>query len=195
LETIEKNHYQNLRQWLQKTNPFAEKIYTNVETDIRPVSCSEYGVDLQINVLRIDTMNIKEPVLDIGCGKQGSLINYLCSLGIIAYGIDRFSFSEANLIKSDWLEYNYGIEKWGTIISNLGFSNHFKNHNLREDGNYIEYAKKYMDILKSLKIGGRFHYAPDLSFIEAYIDKQQYKIEKYDIRDYDFKTTVIKRVE
>jgi hypothetical protein len=52
-----------------------------------------------------------------------------------------------------------------------------------------------MDILKSLKIGGRFHYAPDLPFIELYLDKQQYKIEKYEIGDFDFKTTVIKRLK
>ena len=195
LETIEKNHYQNLKQWLQKNNPFAEKIYSNAETDIKPVACSEYRADFQIDVLKIDTKTIMEPVLDIGCGKQGNLVNYFCKLGIIAKGIDRFSFSEGNLINSDWLEYNYGIEKWGTVMSNLGFSNHFKHHNLREDGNYIEYAKKYMDILKSLKIGGRFHYAPDLPFIELYLDKQQYKIEKYEIGDFDFKTTVIKRLK
>lgn len=192
--TIEKKHYQNIKQWLKMTNPSAEKIYSKAETDIQPVACSEYRPELQIDILRIDATNITEPVLDIGCGKLGNLVNYFCDRGIVAYGIDRFSFAQDNLMTADWLEYNYGLEKWGTIVSNLGFSNHFKHHNLREDGNYIEYAKKYMDILKSLKIGGSFFYAPDLPFIESFLNKQQYKVDRYEIGNSDFKTTVIKRL-
>jgi hypothetical protein len=105
-------------------------------------------------------------------------------------------FQIKNNINSKILyEYNYGIGKWGTIVSNLGFSNHFKHHNLREDGNYIEYGKKYMDIIRSLKVGGRFHYAPDLPFIEFYLDTRQYQIDKFDIGEFDFKTTVITRLK
>ena len=116
--------------------------------------------------------------MDIGCGKQGRLMKFLKNNGIEVYGIDRFFFADNNVINSDWLEYDYGIEKWGTIVSNLGFSNHFKHHNLRQDGNIIEYGKKYMEILRSLKIGGRFHYAPGLPFIEEYLDNTQFRIEK-----------------
>ena len=194
IETISKKHYQNLKQWLRKTNPFAERIYSNTDFDIKPVACSEYSPDFQINVLKIDTKTLMEPILDIGCGKQGNLVKYLSHLGIVTYGIDRFSFMADNLSNSDWLEYDYGIEKWGTILSNLGFSNHFKHHNLREDGNYIQYGRKYMDILKSLKKGGRFHYAPDLPFIEQYLDNRQFKIEQNEI-EYDFKMTIITRLE
>ncbi len=195
IESISKNHYDNIKQWLRKTNPFADKIYSDAELDIKPVACSEYSAELQINVLKIDIKSLMTPVLDIGCGRQGNLVNYLCNQGIDTYGIDRFSFSKSNLINSDWLEYNYGITKWGTIVSNLGFSNHFKHHNLREDGNYIEYGKKYVDIINSLKVGGRFHYAPDLPFIELYLDSRQYQIEKFEVGEFDFKTTVITRLK
>lgn len=194
VESISKNHYASIKQWLQKTNPFAEKIYSHADPLIEPVACSEYGVELQIKVLKIDADALTEPVLDIGCGIQGSLVNYLFHMGVDTIGIDRFSFLNSQLINSDWLEFNYGIEKWGTIVSNLGFSNHFQHHHLRKDGNYIEYAKKYMDILKSLKIGGRFHYAPGLPFIELYLDSRQYQIDKYEIEGFDFKTTVITRL-
>lgn len=119
----------------------------------------------------------------------------MCEKGVETYGIDRFSFTDKNLSNSDWLEYSYGVEKWGTIISNLGFSNHFKHHNLREDGNYIEYGKKYMEILKSLKIGGEFYYAPDLPFIEQYLDSRQFRIDKNEIGKYHFKTTKITRLK
>lgn len=195
IETISKNHYKCLKQWLLKTNPFAEKIYTHADLDIKPVACSEYSVELQMTVLKIDLKTIMEPVLDIGCGKQGHFVNYLCKQGIEAKGIDRFSISGSNLTNDDWLEYNYGMNIWGTVISHLGFSNHFKHHHLREDGNYIEYAKKYMQILKSLKRGGRFHYAPDVPFIELHLDNSQFQIERHEIGESDFQTTVITRLK
>jgi hypothetical protein len=49
--------------------------------------------------------------------------------------------------------------------------------------------------LKSLKPGGSLHYAPDLPFIEFYLDKKQYQIEKHEIGQLDFKTTVIIRLK
>ncbi|MFW5701305.1 MAG: hypothetical protein ACOCWM_06405, partial [Cyclobacteriaceae bacterium] len=135
-----------------------------------------------------------EPVLDIGCGKKGNLVSFLREKGILIQGIDRITASTRNLINADWLEYDFGNEKWGTIYSNLGFSNHFNHHNLREDGNYIKYAQKYMEILKSLKIGGKFHYAPDLPFIELYLDSNKFYIEKHDIERVEFKTTIVTKL-
>ncbi|MGD8777497.1 MAG: class I SAM-dependent methyltransferase [Ignavibacteria bacterium] len=195
IDDISKNHYEKIRTWLKESNPFAEKIYINANKKVTPVACSEYSSNLQINILQIDIGHLIQPVLDIGCGKQGSLVNCLKNKGIDTYGIDRMKFTTSNLITADWLEYDYGTKKWGAVISNLGFSNHFNHHNLREDGNYIEYAKTYKNILYSLKIGGCFHYAPDLPFIEKYLDNSQFSIEKYKINEYDFKTTIIRRLK
>jgi hypothetical protein len=191
---ISNYHFESLKQWIQKTNPFAEKLYGATVLEINPAPCSEYNPDLQISILEIDYPRLLEPVLDIGCGKKGNFVKHLNSNGIAAYGIDRFAINQNNLINSDWLAYDYGIEKWGTIVSHLGFTNHFKHHHLREDGNYLEYAMKYMEVLKSLKPGGHFHYAPDLPFIELYLDTKQFKIEKYEIGKLDIKTTVITRL-
>ena len=195
IEIISKNHYEKLKQWLKESNPFAEKIYKNAGKKINPIACSEYSPNLQINILKINIEHLMQPVLDIGCGKDGLLVNYLKNQGVEIFGIDRFKFTASNLITTDWLEYDYGKEKWGTIVSNLGFSNHFSHHNLREDGSYIEYGKTYMSILHSLKIGGSFHYAPDLPFIEKYLDDNQFDMQKKEISEYDFKTTIIKRLE
>lgn len=195
IDLISKRHYDLIKEWLQKTNPFAYKMYSNAEIDIQAVACSEYSADLQMDVLKIDINNLMSPVLDIGCGKQASLVNHLCDCGIDAYGIDRFSFTNNKLLNTDWLEFNYGIDKWGTIVSNLGFSNHFKHHNLREDGHYIEYGRKYLEILKSLKINGKFHYAPDLPFIELYLNSDQYMVDKHLIEGFDFQTTIITRLK
>lgn len=195
METISAEHYQNLKIWLLKTNSFAEKLYCHAGDDIEPVVCAEYSAELQMEVLKIDKETLLQPVLDIGCGKNGNLVHSLDKYGIEARGLDRFAFSDNKLINSDWLEFSYGIEKWGTIVSNLGFSNQFIHHHLREDGNYIEYGKKYMEILQSLKVGGRFHYAPDLPFIEQYINANQYKVEVYDLNNLNFRTTIITRLK
>ena len=195
IEIISKNHYDKLKKWLINCNPFAEKIYVNAGKKINPVACSEYSQVLQIDLLKIDTENLMQPVIDIGCGKNGYLVKFLANQGIDICGIDRISFSSSNFVTADWLEYEYKTNKWGTIISHLGFSNHFNHHNLREDGKYIEYAKTYMNILHSLKIGGRFHYAPDLPFIEKYLDVNQFSIEKQEIDGNDFKTTIITRLK
>ncbi|MFO7674166.1 MAG: class I SAM-dependent methyltransferase [Lutibacter sp.] len=195
IENISKNHYEKLKEWIRESNPFAEKIYKNDNQSVNPVACSEYSPDLQTNILKIDIEHLMQPVLDIGCGNQGHLVNYLKNQGIEVLGIDRFKFTTLNLITVDWLEFDYGKKKWGTIVSNLGFSNHFNHHNLREDGNFIEYGKTYMNILNSLKVGGCFHYAPDLPFIEKYLDNNQFDLKKYEINEYDFKTTIIKKNE
>lgn len=194
-EDISKNHYEKLKKWLNGSNPFAEKIYKNADKKVNSVACFEYSPESQINILKIDIKNSMQPILDIGCGSHGHLVNYIKNQGTEVYGIDRLKFTTSNLITADWLEYDYGIKKWGTIVSNLGFSNHFNHHNLREDGSYIEYAKTYMKILYSLKIGGCFYYAPDLPFIEAYLDSNLFTLRKYDIDECDFKTTIIKRLK
>ena len=194
-EDISRSHYDKLRKWLKKSNPFSEKIYAGAGNKIEPVPCAEYSQALQVDVLRIDAEQVMQPVLDVGCGSNAYLVKYLASQGLEVYGIDRCSFGSSNLMTADWLEFKYGTQKWGTIISNLGFSNHFNHHHLRADGNYIAYAKTYMNILHSLKIGGTFHYAPDLPFIEMYLDKQKFSVEKHDINDCEFRLTIITRLQ
>jgi hypothetical protein len=195
IDSIAEKHFENLIKWLKESNSFAEKIYTSKGEIIESVVCSEYSPDLQIDILQIDIDQIVEPVLDIGCGKQGSLVLFLCQKGIDAYGFDRFAYEHTVLSNSDWFKYKFEKEKWGTIISNLGFSNHFQHHHFRNDGNYIDYAKKYMDILTSLKIGGNFHYAPDLPFVEQYLDKDKYQLTKRRIGNHEFNSTKIERLK
>lgn len=195
IESIAEKHYGHLIKWLQETNSFAEKIYSQKEEIIESVVCAEYSPDLQIKILQIDLDQITEPVLDIGCGKQGNLVLYLRQHGIEAYGFDRFAFENPALSNSDWFEFKFEKSTWGTITSNLGFSNHFQHHHFRKDGDFIVYAKKYMEILDSLKPEGCFHYAPDLPFIEQYLDENKYQLTKKSIELSEFKSTKIKRLK
>jgi len=195
LDSIAEKHYAGLIKWLQETNSFAEKIYNSKGELIESVACSEYSPELQIEILQIDLNQINEPVLDIGCGKQGNLVLYLRQKGFDAYGFDRFIYNTPFLSNSDWFEYKFEKDKWGTIVSNLGFSNHFQHHHFRNDGNYISYAKRFMDILNSLKIGGSFHYAPDLPFVEQHLDNDKYLLTKQPVGGYEFKASIIKRLK
>jgi hypothetical protein len=195
IDEISKIHYRNLKSWLQKNNPFAGDVYSKEEKILTPVACSEYSADFQIRVLRLDLGNILVPVLDIGSGIDGALVRHLSLSGIEAHGIDRFHNKNPDIEVADWLDYDYGMQKWGTITSNLGFSNHFNHHHLREDGEFSAYAKKYMDILNSLKIGGSFHYGPGLPFIEKYLDKEKFVISIHRIGKLNFNTSVVTRLK
>lgn len=191
VEVISHDHFEKLRSFLEKTNPFSKKLYQDKEAVLESVACFEYSAILQSEILHLHGIKLLEPILDIGCGKEGRLVKYLREKGLDTYGIDRFSDDSAFTIKADWLAYEYGNEKWGTIVSHLGFSNHFVHNHLREDGDYIGYAAGYMRILQSLKNSGCFYYAPDLPFIETYLDKKRFGIKKYDIKNMPFKKTII----
>lgn len=194
LEAVSQQHYENLCDWLVKTNAFAGKMYDNNQEFVQPVACSEYPPDLQLCILQLKPEEMLQPVLDIGCGRELNLVNYLRDIGIEAYGIDRFDNKNPFYTKTDWLEYIYEPGKWGTIISNLGFSNHFTHHNLRSDGNFREYAQKYMEILQSLQSGGSFYYSPDLPFIEMHLDKLKYRCTNLVIEGYVYKASRISRI-
>lgn len=196
LQSIEKNHYSNLKNWLEEANPFAEKIYSRHKPYIdQTVICSEYSPEIQLNILGIDLHDLEEPILDIGCGQNALLVRWLRKKGFEAYGIDRMAASAEHIMKADWFDFQFLNAQWGTIISNLGFSNQFKHHHLRQDGMYIEYARKYMEILNSLKRGGKFYYAPDLPFVEPYLDRNKFEIRKKRIHQIGCESTMIQNLD
>ncbi|NDP20310.1 MAG: class I SAM-dependent methyltransferase [Paludibacter sp.] len=194
LNALSQQHYENLCNWLVQTNAFAGEMYSPDQEFAQPVACSEYAPDLQLAIFQIKIENLRKPMLDVGCGREMNLVNFLRDNGLEAYGIDRFENENPYYQKADWLEYSFENEKWGTIISNLGFSNHFIHHNLRADGNYREYAQKYMEILQSLQPNGSFYYAPDLPFIEMHLDKSKYHCTNFAIAGYDFKASQITKI-
>ena len=186
LKELSQQHYERLCDWLVQTNAFAGTMYDNSQETVQPVACSEYAPDLQLALLHIELETLQQPILDIGCGRELNLVNYLRDNGFEAYGIDRFENNNPFYTKTDWLEYDYQPNFWGTVISNLGFSNHFVHHNLRVDGNFKVYAQKYMEILASLKTGGSFYYAPNLPFIEKHLDKSKFQYSGFQIEDSEF---------
>lgn len=143
----------------------------------RHVACGEYSPELQLTVLGLGGEIPAGPVLDIGCGAGGDLVRYLRLKGVEAYGFDRSVGSSDCLLEADWMETDFGRERWGTVIAHMSFSNHFAHHHLRRGGRYADYARKYMEILGALAPGGRFAYAPRLPFIERLLPDDRYAVE------------------
>lgn len=176
------NEYQNsIIQLLEEIDEL--KIMDTGKEEIDIIPCSEYNAEHQLSILNIDINNLKQPILDIGCGESGYLVQYLRENNLEAYGIDRKIDEKKYYLQAlSWFDKNFEKDKWGTIISHLSFTNHFKREHLKKGEGHILYAKKYIEILDSLKLGGSFYYTPDLEFIEQFIDDNKYSIEKSNIK-------------
>ena len=140
---------------------------------LRDTVQAEYSPALQIAVLGLD--RVETPVLDVGCGATAALVDYLRDAGIEGVGMDRDA-QAPGVVQADWLTQDYGRGIWGTVISHLGFSLHFLHHHLSDHDLAFDYARAYMRILGSLKVGGRFAYAPALPFLEEVLG-DNYRVE------------------
>lgn len=177
LGVLFREHYEQLRQFLIVTNgaELFKRYY--VEPDLFPVVNANYSAAFQLELLGIDPADLREPVIDVGCGTESYLVKYLETRGCEVYGIDRDAVFGECILASDWFNFDFTSRKWGTIISHMAFSNHFYHHHIRKDGNFIGYAKKYYEMLSALDYGGSFIYTPSLPFIEqALSSNRQYLI-------------------
>ncbi|CAH0347258.1 class I SAM-dependent methyltransferase [Bacillus sp. CECT 9360] len=191
IDHLFRSHYKNLQTFLLDSNGMEIFKKYRENPDLFAVKCAEYTPEFQMKLLNSDLPTMKQPVLDIGCGPQASLVHFLRENGIEAYGVDRNVDVMDYLYQMSWLEYSFTTNKWGTVISHMAFSNHFMHHHLRADGNFEIYAQKYMEILKSLKLGGSFIYAPSLSFMEDALmsSSNSYVVE---IREHSTEVTRLK---
>ena len=109
------------------------------------------------------------------------MVRYLNAYGIRAVGIDRLVDPFDNLVASDWFEFKLAPDSWGTIISHMAFSNHFIFNHRYQKGDPERYARQYVKLLSSLKIGGTFYYSPGLPFIEPFLPANQYEVTRMTI--------------
>ncbi|MAT96605.1 MAG: hypothetical protein CL608_05630 [Anaerolineaceae bacterium] len=138
---------------------------------LKTVPCAEYSPQFQLHLLGLDTAELADPILDIGCGESGNLVTYLRENGRIAIGLDRLVPALPNFVQQDWFAFDFGSARWGTIIAHQSFSTHFIHTHLHNSEKAQKYARLYMSLLSSLKLGGKFCYAPGLPFIEAHNEK------------------------
>jgi hypothetical protein len=174
-ETMLADHFVSLRTFMETIGD-SEFLRTS-----GPVPCHQYGVALQMKNLGIATGFLSEPILDLGCGRDGNLVRFLRRRGFDAFGIDRFAEWSDYLTGADWLRVPACGGRWGTIISHMSFSNHFMHHHLRRDGRFEEYARAYMRLLASLRPGGVFFYAPSLPFIERALPRDRFEVARSEV--------------
>jgi SAM-dependent methyltransferase len=177
--TLREQHYPELSRWLADLYP--EKFREQLESRpvIGHVVCEEYSAPLQLELLRINISHLKQPVLDIGCGSQANLVRYLRSQGIEAYGFDRqLEKQETYLSQMDWFEYPFETDRWGTLLSNMAFTNHLNYVRLHAVHQLEHYLLKMREMLEALAPGGRFYYAPSLPFVEDWFASEQYKVDR-----------------
>lgn len=150
-------------------------VNTSHEFLYREPVCAEYSPEFQIRVLGIDPEGEPEPILDLGCGSEARLVRYFRARGKDVWGMDRTLSGDDS---ADWLQCPLESGHWGTIVSHMAFSIHFIHHHLRPEGLADAYARRYMDILRSLRPGGSFIYAPGLPFIEELLPNERYRVER-----------------
>lgn len=164
---------------------------------LSPKVCSEYSAPFQLQLLGLEEDQLLEPILDIGCGSEANLVSYLREIGREAYGIERqLEIKNDYLEEANWLTYEFGQDKWSTVISNMAFSNHYFHQEITGSDQVKIYEHKYYEILKGLKKNGSFIYAPGLPSIEEKLD-ESYEVEKMPIKganDSRLYVTKIKRV-
>ena len=132
----------------------------------REVVSAEYSPSLQLAVLGLSPGALADPVLDVGCGEGAALVRLLRARGRRAFGVDLDAPEDVG-IATDWLTFSYGRERWGAVLSHLGFSLHFLHAHLQRGPPALAYARAFAAILRSLRVGGVFAYTPALPFIET----------------------------
>jgi hypothetical protein len=175
--TLQDYHYPELARWIASLYPEHFLKHLRKVPTIGHVVCEEYSPQLQVRLLGIEIHILKQPLLDIGCGKSARLVRHLRARHIEAYGIDRqIDRQETYLQQADWLNYDFQRESWGTITSNMAFANHLLytyHHDTAQLGLYL---RKFDEILVSLIVRGSFYYAPGLPFLEHALEADKYKV-------------------
>jgi len=176
LQGVIGDHFAALQANLARFLERAEPRELDEQLIFRRVVCREYSPAFQLSILGISLDTMVEPVLDLGCGKAGRLVQYLNAQGIQALGVDRIVADRPDLQAADWLTLRLEAGRWGTVLSHMAFSNHFTFHHLYRLGRPEPYARQYRAILDGLRPGGSFFYAPGLPFIEDVLPRERYRV-------------------
>lgn len=146
-----------------------------------PIVGADYAPATQLAVLGLEVESMASPVLDLGCGAEGRLVEHLRALGLEAVGCDRYARPLPHLTRGDWFEFPRRESGWGTIISHQAVSLHFLHHHLKPGDGHLRYALLYRSLLESLAPGGTLAYAPGLPFIESALPEERFRVTRIDL--------------
>jgi hypothetical protein len=127
----------------------------------------------------VNAIELRQPILDLGCGMETTLVDKLILRGLEVFGLDQYHSTRTNIFCGNWLEFDFQQREWGTIFSHMAFSNHF-NRAVVSASNIKLFASKLNEILYSLAQGGSFVFSPSIQEIERLISSNDFFIEKYE---------------
>jgi hypothetical protein len=195
LNDLSRKHFSSLQKWFIKKQPDAFFLFPSEMPNINSnIICAEYSAHLQLQILGINISSLQEPILDIGCGREHQLVSYLRQRGLNAFGIDRSAESKENIQCISWFDFNFKKDHWGAIISHLGFTNHFQYQHSKQYGSHQRFAYTFIEILQSLKTGGRFYYAPGLPFIDTLLSPDKYAVNRQNVPGTIYQRAVVQRL-
>jgi hypothetical protein len=142
----------------------------------REVTNASYSPELQLEVLGVALDTMREPVLDVGCGAEALLVRFLRTAGKVAHGVDALASGGELATRADWLAFDYGTARFGTIVSHLAFTLHFMHQEMKRSDLAFEYARAYMRIVRALAKGGAFAYIPGVPFIESLLAPREFQV-------------------
>ncbi len=181
-DAVMRDHHYRLADWLARFYPDAFIQALKQQPQVGAVLNKSYSAEFQLRVLNIDVEKLQGPVLDIGCGPEGNLVRELVEGGIDAIGIDRLiNNPEAYLIESNWFDFDLKQKQWGTVISNMGFSNHLVYCLRNEPERVSAYFLRYREILESLMPGGEFIYAPSVPVVEERLGSRIWQVIRNEV--------------
>jgi hypothetical protein len=163
----------------QHREKLIEVLKTKNEDDEVIIPCSEYSYGLQEKVLQINPIDLCEPIIDIGCGQKALLVKDLLQKGKDAFGIDQYVSFDKKILNENWFDFHFIPRKWGTVISHMAFTNHFRRSITYKTSDRARYEGKYLEILESLKPGGGFIYCPRIPEVEEMINMSEYDMRVF----------------
>ena len=146
---------------------------------LRSVPCDEYSAQLQMQLLCIEMDRLREPVLDLGCGSSGTLVRFLRDAGVVAVGVDRLAPRETGFVRADWFDAPLEDAQWGMVLAHQSLSLHFLFHHQHATGQEERCARLLMQVLRSLRPGGRFCCTPAMPFFEPFLEDSTYRLQRF----------------
>ena len=175
---LRRSHYPRIGRWVAALYPETLRGPLASVRRLGQVPCQEYSALFQLELYGLDPASIREPLLDIGCGQNALLVRHLRKLGVESYGLDRaFSVRAPYLLEGDWLLPVEGPSRWGTIVSNMAFTNHFRFVARYDQARKPHYVQRYGEILDSLEPGGVLLYGPGAPELERAVDGSRFTVE------------------
>ena len=179
-QTLRTFHYPAIRKVLEDLYPEELRNALRSAKEVGLVPSSEYSAELQMRLLKLDLSRIREPILDLGCGRSAHLVRRLRAERLDAHGIDRNVGSRAGFLADvDWFDFAIGHSRWGTIIAHMSFTNHIVYCQRYDVAGLARYATRYADILDALRPGGSFLYTPGVPVVEDGVDGQRFEMSSW----------------